>query len=440
MLGIAALVAVLDGTVVAVALGPLAADLGAPLSTVVWVTIAYLLAAATMLPLLGWASSRFGGRAVFLTGLALFVLGSGLAAMAWSAPTLIAFRVLQGFGGGLLEPTSLALAARLASKDRVGRVLGTMSMIINVAPVLGPVTGALLLDTGHWQWIFGINIPLGLVVFLAAMAVIPSDRTDRAGAARPTADVRGLTLLTSGYVGMLLALNQSGQHRSGWFVGLSAALGAVLLAGYVWHALTITGPPALDLRLLRRREFAAALAVMGMVGLIMYSLLTSLPIVGASRYRLHGFDRGLLVCALGLGLLVSMSSAGRISDRTGPRPLVRAGSIATAAGLSALALGQARLALGALFILLVFVGLSFGCTAAPAFASIYRTLPAVDQPQGTTALFMAVQLSASLGVSVLGLLQARDGPNWFGMLCALLAVAAIAMAALSYALPGRPEQ
>src|SRR5690242_4008176 len=112
-LGLAALLAVMDGTVVAAALQPLATTFGAQLSTVVWITVGYLLAAAAMLPLLGWAMARFGGRRVFLAGLLLFLAGSALAALAWSVESLIAFRVVQGFGGGLLEPTSLALAGAL---------------------------------------------------------------------------------------------------------------------------------------------------------------------------------------------------------------------------------------------------------------------------------------------------------------------------------------
>src|ERR1700753_1852802 len=125
VLGLAALLAVLDGTVVAVALNPLASAFGTPLAAVVCVPRDSLLAAGSMLPLLGWATARFGGRQVFLVGLVLFVVGSTLATLAWSAPALIGFRVVQGFGGGLLEPSSLGLAATLASKDRVGRVLGT---------------------------------------------------------------------------------------------------------------------------------------------------------------------------------------------------------------------------------------------------------------------------------------------------------------------------
>src|ERR1700743_3883276 len=120
VLGLADLLAVMDGTVVAAALNPLAGAFGTTRAAGGWVTTAYLLAAATTLPLLGWATTRFGAKTVFLAGLVLFVLGSALAALAWSAGSLIAFRVLQGLGGGLLEPSSLGLAAALAGRDKVG--------------------------------------------------------------------------------------------------------------------------------------------------------------------------------------------------------------------------------------------------------------------------------------------------------------------------------
>jgi EmrB/QacA subfamily drug resistance transporter len=439
VLGLAALLAVLDGTVVAVALDPLASAFATPLTTVVWVTTGYLLAAASALPLLGWATARFGGRRMFLIGLVLFVLGSALSTLAWSVASLIAFRVVQGFGGGLLEPSSLGLAAALARQDRVGRVLGTMSMIINVAPVLGPVVGGLLLSTGHWQWIFIVNIPLGAAILVAATAFIPADRPVEPSTPRPTADLRGLVLLTVGFVAVLFALNRSGQPGSSGTVTVSAVVGVLLLAGYVRHALTTKGVPVLDLRLLRRPGFAATLTVMGLVGLIMYSQLISLPIFDADHFHLHGVDQGLLVCGLGVGLLVSMSTGGRISDRTGPRPLVRAGSLATAVGLAAFALWHNNLPLPALLALFVFVGLGFGLSASPTFASVYRTLPPAEQPQGTTSLFMTVQLAASLGVTLLGLLHSRAGENWITTLFTILTAAALAITALSTALPGKPS-
>jgi EmrB/QacA subfamily drug resistance transporter len=452
-LGLAALVAVLDGTVVSVALGTLVTDLHAPLTTVAWTTVGYLLAAATMLPLLGWLTARFGGRAVLLTGMVLFGLGSALSALAWSAGSLIGFRVVQGLGGGMLEPTSLMLVARLTPRDRVGRVMGRMSMIINVAPAVGPIVGGALLGTGHWQWIFIVNIPLILGLLGLALAFLPDDRpgrganqpganqpaADHGQAKPPSADARGLVLLTTGYVGVLLAVSRSGQDSARALTIAAAVLGAALLGGYAWHALTTRAAPAFDLRLLRRQGFATALAVMSCVGFIMYSQLTALPVFSTQKHHLHGAAAGLLVCALGLGLAVSMSWGGRMSDRTGPRPLVRAGAVLTAAGLVAFAVAHDRLPFAALFVLFVVIGLGFGATASPTFSSIFRLLPPSEQSQGTTALFMSVQLSASLGVTVLGLLQSRTGDDWLTWLFGLLAATAVLMLALSGRLPGRPE-
>ncbi len=434
-LGLSALLAVMDGTVVAVALEPLAGTFDTTLSTVVWLAVVYLLAAATTLPLLAWASARYGGRTVYLAGLALFVVGSALCAAAPSIGWLIAFRVVQGLGGGLLEPSSLALAARMARPQTVGKVLGIMSMVINVAPVAGPILGSALATGGHWRWIFLINIPLGALVFAAALAFVPADRPDPA-AARPAADVRGLALLTIGYVTVLFGLSRTAQPGAIWPTLVAVPVGLALLVAYVRHALAGTRPAALDLRLLRRPGFGASLAVMGLVGYVMYSLMAALPILGAQRHGLHGAAQGVLVCALGAGLMVSMSVGGRVSDRTGPRPLVRAGAAVTAGLLVVLALTHDALPLPVAFTLLVLLGLSFGATASPTFASGYRVLPAAEQPAGTVALFRSVQLAASLGVTVRGILRTSSGG--LTMLFALLALAAAGMLVLSRALPGQP--
>src|SRR4051812_33345259 len=140
----AAFMAVLDGTIVTVAIDTFTTQFDASVATIGWVSVGYLLAAAVSLPVAGWAGERCGGRRVFLAGLAVFVVGSALSSLAWSAGALVAFRVVQGFGGGALEPTALTLAARSANGRRVGTVMGLLSLVVNVAPVLGPLLGGLL--------------------------------------------------------------------------------------------------------------------------------------------------------------------------------------------------------------------------------------------------------------------------------------------------------
>ncbi|MCD5309894.1 MFS transporter [Kineosporia babensis] len=428
----AALLAVLDGTVVAVALDTLATSFDARLDQVVWATIAYLLAVAAVLPVLNWLTTRYGPRTMFVVGLLLFMLGSGLTALAWSLPALIAFRVIQGIGGGMVEPTAMTLAATLAPQNRMGRVMGVMSMVVNVAPVAGPLVGGLLLQTGHWQWIFLINLPLGLLVLVAVLGAtrtleIPAPTTSPINRSR--ADIPGLLMLTVGFVAVLFALNRSGESGPSLMLVLIGLLGALLLAGYVPYARRLTRPPAFDLRLLGRPAFGPSMAIMGLVGLTMFALLTSLPVFGVERFGLSGLEQGILVSALGVGLLISMTSSGRLSDTMGARPLVMGGAAVTLAGLLTFALAHDDLPLPALYVLFLVVGLGFGATAAPTVAGAYGVLAPGEQAAGSTALFMTVQFGASVGVTLLGLLQsvAQDWVLWLFLVLALSQAGVLAL-------------
>lgn len=436
VLGAAAFVAVLDGTAVTASLGTLTTTFDTTLPVVVWVTTGYLLAAGSVLPLVGWAIDRFGGRAVFLAGLAAFVAGSVLTGLAWSVPTLILFRVLQGFGGGLVEPASIAVAAGAAPREHVGRVMGRFSLIINIAPVVGPLLGTLLADNGLWRWIFLLNLPLGALIVAAAVRWVPSGDKASGTAVRP--DVLGMALLSPGFVFLLLTINRWGAGADAALVISLAFVGAALLGAYVVHALRTTRVPVLDLRLLRTPAFAAALLVMCAVGFIMFSQLSTLPLLAQKQFDLHGIARGAITSALGIGLLASMVNAGRVSDRIGPQRIVVVGGLVTALGLGTVAMVYDAWPLPALLALYVVVGLGFGCVASPSFASVYRTLPAESAAQGTTALFVVVQLFASVGVTVMGLLLDRGGSDVFRTVFVILAATALVAALFGSKLPGRP--
>lgn len=436
VLGAAAFVAVLDGTAVTASLETLGRSFRTDLATIVWVTSGYLMAAGAALPLVGWASDRFGGRTVFLTGLGLFVIGSLLTGAAWDVTSLVAFRVVQGFGGGLLEPAALAVAAALAPRSQVGRVMGRFSLIINIAPVAGPLLGTLLADSGLWRLIFLLNLPLGLLILLAALRWVPAaPPTSQRPATSP--DVRGMLLLSAGFVALLWVINRSGKAGGGVLIAVGV-IGAVLLVAYGIHAFRSRQTPVLDLRLLRTRAFAAALVGMAGVGFLMYSQMTIYPLLAESRYGLTGLARGLLTAGLGVGLLISMSRSGGWSDRVGPRPLVVIGALVTAAGLGALSIAREAFPLWASMTVTVAIGLGFGAVASPTFASVYRTLQPAQAAQGTTALFIVVQLFASAGVTVMGLLIDGDGTMSFALVFGILAVTALAVAVNALRLPGRP--
>jgi EmrB/QacA subfamily drug resistance transporter len=432
----AAFMAVLDGTVVTVAIDSFTATFDSSVATIGWVSVGYLLAAAVSLPVAGWAIERIGGRRVFLAGLFVFVLGSALSSLAWSAGSLIAFRVVQGFGGGALEPTALTMAARTAAGRRVGTVMGLLSIVVNVAPVLGPLLGGVLVDGGHWRWIFLINVPLGLVVAGVALLAVPNDPGDPAAVG---SDLRGLWLLSPGFAAVLLAIERIGAEAATWSIALPAALGVGLLGWYVLRSLRVPRP-VIDVRMFTGAGFASSVGVMALVGFLMYSQLVALPLYARDVHGLAGIESGVLVTALGAGLLVSMALSARRSDVVGPRRLAGPGALITAIGLGAFAVLHDTASVGALVVVFVIVGLGFGSVAAPTFSSVYRTVAPNRAAQATTTMFIVVQTSASFGVTIIGLLLARLGVDAYGPLAVILTGAAVLIAVLSRLLPGPPAQ
>ena len=144
----------------------------------------YLLALAIAIPLAGWASERFGARRVWMMSVALFLAGSMLAGIAWSIGSLIAFRILQGLGGGMITPVGMSLLARAAGPGRLGRAMGVIGIAQLIGPVLGPVLGGLLVEHGGWRWIFYVNVPVGVLALLLATRTCP--RADRSRASVST--------------------------------------------------------------------------------------------------------------------------------------------------------------------------------------------------------------------------------------------------------------
>src|SRR6478735_5103713 len=151
------IMSILDTTIVNVAIETLGRDLGSSLSAIQWVSTAYLLALATVIPLTGWAMERFGGRNLWMISVALFLCGSVLCGLAWSTSSLILFRVLQGFGGGMIMPVGMSLLTQTAGPHRVGRVMSVIGVPTLLGPILGPVIGGLIVDTWSWRWIFYVN-------------------------------------------------------------------------------------------------------------------------------------------------------------------------------------------------------------------------------------------------------------------------------------------
>src|SRR3954467_9274023 len=201
-----AIMSVLDTTIVNVALDTLSKDLHTSLNGIQWVVTGYMRALAAVIPVTGWAASRFGARRLYLISLVLFTAGSALCGLAWSSESLIAARVLQGLGGGMLLPIGQMILVKAAGPRNLPRVMAAIGVPIILAPVFGPTLGGLLLEHAGWQWIFLVNVPIGAVALVTALRLLPHDAPEEAG----SLDAIGLVLIAAGLVGVTYGLAESG--------------------------------------------------------------------------------------------------------------------------------------------------------------------------------------------------------------------------------------
>src|SRR5689334_21540546 len=187
---------ILDSTIVSVALHELAADLHTGVGTIQWVSTAYLLALGVVIPTVGWLQGRLGAKRLWIAALALFLLGSVLCSLAWSAPSLIAFRVVQGLGGGAMIPLMTTMIMQTTPERDRGRMMSVVALPVAVGPILGPVIGGLILGIGDWRWLFLVNVPLCLIGLALAARLIPAGEPGRRG----RLDLVGLALLSPALV------------------------------------------------------------------------------------------------------------------------------------------------------------------------------------------------------------------------------------------------
>ncbi|WP_066363842.1 DHA2 family efflux MFS transporter permease subunit [Herbidospora mongoliensis] len=432
----------LDATIVNVGISTLTAEFEATLSTIEWVTTGYLLAVALAIPLAGWAMTRFGAKRMWLLGLTVFLAGSTLAAFAWNAESLIAFRILQGLGGGMVDPIMMTVVAGAAGPARIARVMGLISIPITLGPVVGPIVGGLILENLSWQWMFLVNIPFALAAIVLALVVLPADQPG----GRAPLDWIGVFTLSPGFAALVFALSRAGAEGFGSpSVLIGLAVGLALFAAYITHALRTTGTPLLDLRLFRSKGFSASVTTMFLIGGGLFSLLFLLPLYYQEVRGESVLASGLLLAPLGLGTLIGMPIAGNLADKLGAKRLVPVGALLI--GLGALAFtgsdaGTSQVLLtGAQFA----TGFGLGLVGAPTMGSVYRTVPGDSVAGATGAVFILNQIGASLGIAVVALILQGGGAHAVPTVTSFgdafwwpVAAAAVVFAA-GLLLPGKPE-
>jgi EmrB/QacA subfamily drug resistance transporter len=343
-----------------------------------------------------------------MVSVAMFAVGSALCGVAWSAGSLIFFRIFQGFGGGLIMPVGMSVLAQTAGPRHMGRVMSVIGVPMLLGPVLGPVLGGLIVTNAAWQWIFYVNVPIAALSLILAARVLNSDQ-GRADVGR--LDWLGVALVSPGLAGVVFGLAET--ETSG---GLSATIawgpivaGLVLVALFVRHALRARGP-LIDMRLFRSAGFSAAAASVFLLGAALFGAMLLLPLYYQVDRGESALSAGLLMAPQGIGASLVMPISGRLTDRIGGGRVALFGIAVMALATIPLVVVGPTSSYAWLALVLFVRGIALGCSMMPAMASAYAVVRSDQVPGATSVLNTLQRLGGSIGTALLAVVlsdQAR---------------------------------
>jgi EmrB/QacA subfamily drug resistance transporter len=349
------------------------------------------------IPISGWLGDKFGTKRVFMSALAIFLAGSLLCGLAWDVESLIAFRVLQGIGGGMLTPVGMTMLFRAFPPSERAAASAVLALPITVAPALGPILGGYLVDYQDWRWIFFINIPVGLVALIASAAILREEVQAVAG----RLDLPGFVLSGAGLVSVVYALAQAG-HKG--FddpqVLLLGFAGIALLAAFTIVELK-SAEPMIDVRLLGDRLFGASNFVLLVGNASIMGSFFLIPIFLQTQKGLSAFDVGLISFPLAVGVAMMAQPAAKLYPKIGPRRMMIVaftGNMVLTAALALVDYGTSNwLIAGSMFVR----GLFFGFLFIPLQAASFATISPEAQGRASAIFSVSRQVAASLGVAIL---------------------------------------
>jgi MFS transporter, DHA2 family, multidrug resistance protein len=404
VVSIGTFMASLDSTIVNVCLAKFMVVFGVSSNTVQWVITAYMIAFAIMLAASGWIADRFGAKAVSIFALAVFTVGSGLCSVAWNITALIVFRVVQGLGGGLIQPVALAIVGREVPREKLGIAMGLFGIATFASTSVGPTLGGWLVDNYAWSVVFDINIPFGIIGILAGAAVLRDQR-----ARSPSAfDLPGFVSIVVFLVGFIVALTSGNAswNADGWgapfVIGCFSASAAGLVA-FIAVELSVSHP-LIDLSLFKYRNFTIASVLFFSFGLGLFGADFLLPLYMQNVLGYSSQLAGLVFIPDGIALAVAAVASGRITDRVG----ARAPAIAGIALLGYCFLRYTALTLdtGIFFIIatITLLGTGLGAVSSPLQTTAMSQLPSTKFAQAAGLISVIKQIGGSFGVALLSTL------------------------------------
>jgi DHA2 family multidrug resistance protein len=402
---LAAVLELVDTSIVNVAIPDMMGNLGATLDEIAWVSVGYIIANVIVIPMSGWLSAYFGRRKYLVGSILLFVLASFFCGTSRTLWELVLWRVVQGIGGGALLSTAQATLFEAFPPHEIGIGQAIFGVGVMVGPTIGPTLGGWIVDNYEWPWIFFINVPLGLI---AAMMVFTYVRDAAHQERARKVDVLGILLLTL-CIGSLQWMLERGE-RYDWFesrfittLAVVSALSCILL---VWHELT-TDEPVIDFRVLRSRQLAAGVSFASLLGLALYGSVFVLPVFLQSLHGMTAWQTGKIILPGALASAFTMAVVGKNAHRLDARVTVVVGSFLFLLSMYQLSLLSLDAGAHDLFWPLIWRGVGLGLIFVPLTNATMAELKTKELAQGTGMFNLTRQLGGSLGIAVMATLLTR---------------------------------
>ncbi|MEQ0561951.1 MDR family MFS transporter [Amycolatopsis sp. NEAU-NG30] len=413
----------MDGSIVALGLESMRLDLGVGLVEIQWVATAFLLGLSAALPLTPWLVRRLGAGRLWLWSLAAFLLTSVACALAPDAVALIAFRALQGMAGGVMVTAGQTVIGLAVGPERLGRTMGTLGLVVGLAPVVGPSAGGFLLAHFSWPVLFWLNLPIGLVAFALALKYVP--RGDRGQP--PPMDWRGLGLISLGLPVLLYALTE--------LDGVLAAAGFAALALFTWWSLRAPHP-VLQLRLAARPVMGSALTTVLLSGAGMFGAILLLPLWFQVRLGAGPAEAGVLLAPMGIATTVFLLVAGRLTDRYGGGTVALTGTLVVLASTVPLGWLGPDTPMWLIQALLLIRGAGLGLSIIPASTAAYASVAPAELGHATALVNIVLRLGGAVGGALCVIVLSRGlatspatGFGWaFGVLTVICVLGTAATA------------
>jgi DHA2 family multidrug resistance protein len=405
MLGL--IMAIIDATIVNVALSDIAGNLGASIDEVSWVATGYILASVITMPLNGWLTAYLGRKNFYAGCLAVFTIASFLCGTAHSIWQLVFYRVLQGFGGGALQPTAQAILFETYPPEKRGAAMAIFGLGAMVGPAVGPTLGGYIIDNYSWPLIFFINLPIGIIAFLMTLMFIPNPRFLQ----KPKGgiDWSGLALLTAGLASLQYVLER-GQHDDWYSSGTIWMLTIVAVVGLTWFMIKALRDrhPLVDLNVFRFRTFTIGNIIGAISGFGLFGTSLVLPLFFQTGLGFKAFDTGMALLPGAIATAISMLIVGRMTGRVDSRLLVGAGMIVF--GISTWWMGGLNEHAGYwdVFWPRLVQGFGLGFLFVPLSTVTLGAVPKEELAGASGVSALLRQLGGSFGIAVLTTLLARQ--------------------------------